>query len=92
MKPIDMLKMGPQRHAVKNDVGWRVTVTPPGWSGFSASSIQLTDDQYDRYLKWQQSGDLIQQVFPDLTAAQCEVLMTGISDQEFHQAFADDED
>ena len=47
MKPIDMLGFGPKREETKlPEGGWRITVTPPTWSGFKGSSIDLTADQY----------------------------------------------
>ena len=40
---------------------------------------------------WQQSGALVQDVFPHLTADQREFLMTGIMPDEWDAAFGDDE-
>jgi hypothetical protein len=92
MKPIDRLGLGPKREAVRNDKGYLVTVTPPDWSGFSPSSIQLTDDQYARYLLWHSLGSLIQDVLPELSKAQLEILITGIDDREFHEATREPEE
>lgn len=90
MKPIDLLGFGPKREAIQNEKGWLVTVTPSEWSGFTeSSSIQLTNDQYARYRQWLDNGSLIQHVLSELTMAQREILMSGIGDQEFHQACAD---
>lgn len=40
---------------------------------------------------WQQSGELIQNVFPHLNADQREFLMTGITPDEWDSAFGSDE-
>jgi hypothetical protein len=92
MKPIDLLPgLAPTRSAVKTEKGWTVTVTPPPWSGFSGSSIELTEDQFERYKSWINDGGLIQNVFPELSATQREVLLSGIGDEDF-QTMADDEE
>lgn len=83
MSILDKMGMGPKREAVKNGKGWLVTVTPPEWSGCTASSLQLTDDQYARYVMWCDHGRLMQDAFPDLSRAEREILQTGISDDEF---------
>lgn len=85
MKPVDMLGLGPKREATQNDAGWVVKVTPPEWSGFDASSVQLTEDQYIRYLDWNIRGGLIHVCLSDLSAADREILMTGIGDKEFER-------
>lgn len=85
MKPIDMLGFGPKREATQNDAGWLVKVTPPEWSGFGASSIQLTEDQYIRYLDWQINNSQINVCLPDLSAAELEILISGIGDNEFSE-------
>lgn len=90
MRPIDMLGIGPKREAIQDDTGWLVTVTPPEWSGFKASTLHLTEDQYIRYLDWTIRGvELIQDHLPDLSLAEQEILMSGIGDQEFAE-FQDD--
>jgi len=70
-----------------------VTVTPPVWSGFNASTIRLTADQYNRLQVWLNvPGKLIQDVFPDMSATQREILQTGIGPEEWDAAFKDDDD
>lgn len=85
MKPIDMLGLGPKREAIQNEDGWLVKVT----SGFGSNSVQLTEDQYIRYLDWHISDGLIHRCLPDLSAAEREILMTGIGDQNW---LSDDEE
>lgn len=79
-KPIDILGMGPGRSVRKLSNGnYLVTVTPPKWVGIpEGKSIELSFDQYDRYLSWMQTGMLIQDALPELTADQREILITGM--------------
>lgn len=70
----------------------RVTVTPPEWSGFSPSTIELTPNQFRRYQIWRAGLKMIQEALPELTADQREILMTGIGPREWDAAFKDDED
>jgi hypothetical protein len=94
MKPVDMIVHGPTRkaHHNKETQMWDLTITPPRWSGFSASTISLTDDQYARYLSWHTKGAKIQDALPDLTAAQREILVSGINQTEWDAAMKDDEE
>lgn len=93
MKPIDRIPgFGPTRSAVQTEKGWTVTVIPPAWSGFTkGGSIGLTSEQYLRYLDWLKDGSLIQEVFPELDLDQREILLSGISNEEFDE-FAREED
>lgn len=91
MKPIDMLGWGPTREAIKNEAGWLVTVTPKPMWGLSAASIQLTEEQYVRYLDWQLSNRIIQDCLPELSSADREILMTGIDPQQFSEMSKDEE-
>jgi hypothetical protein len=84
---------GPQREAVVTPTGYRVTVTPPVWSGFeSGSSVDLTIDQYERYLRWLGGGFQIQEALPELNADQREILMSGIGPQDWDQMKKFEED
>lgn len=86
MKPVDMLGFGPTRTAVKNPAGgYNVTVTPPEIVQMQGHTLHLTDDQYIRYQAWNEGGGLIQDVLPDLTGAQREILMTGMGDDDFQR-------
>lgn len=42
--------------------------------------ISLTSEQYERYKKWVMGDGLIQDLLPDLTSSQRELLKTGIDD------------
>jgi hypothetical protein len=79
MKPIDILGMGPRREVLKTSKGtYLITVIPPDWTRITESkSIELTPEQYDRYLAWDEGGLLIQDALPDLTNDQREILITG---------------
>lgn len=86
MKPIDLMGLGPRRKVTRVDDGYVVTVTPPTtWSGFKASSLKLSIEQFSRYNLWLNTGVLIQEALPDLTAEQREILMTGIGPEEFNE-------
>jgi hypothetical protein len=90
-KPIDLIpEMTPQRTAVRVEVeggGWIVCITPPAMMGpMPTVSVHLTDDQYRRYQEWRKGGELIQTLFPELSANDREKLMTGLDDDDFHEA------
>lgn len=87
MRPIDMLGMGPTRRAVVVDDGWIVTVTPPPILGLKGNSLRLTNDQYERYQAWLHTNTiLIYHALPELTNAEREILMTGMSSEDFEEA------
>jgi hypothetical protein len=88
----DKLGIGPQRRSDRGADGiWTVTVTPPGWSGFTASTVRLPPDQHARYLAWLAGDGLIQELLPELTDADREILMTGIDEAQWQAAFGDEE-
>lgn len=76
--------LGPKREAKQLPNGdWEVTVTPPSWSGYSATLIKLSPQQYQRYLRWFNGELLIQEAFPEFDAEQREVLLSGIDSEEW---------
>lgn len=50
--------------------------------------LPVTEEQLDRYYK---GGLLLQDAFPHLSAGQREFIKTGITDQEWDEAFAEQE-
>lgn len=87
-----MTGIGPERTAAQNPDGtWLLTLTPPAWSGWSASQITLTDEQYNRYQRWLANRTSARAMFPDLTPSQQEQLVSGISPEEWDAEFGDDE-
>ena len=77
----DRLGLGPTREEKENPDGtWLVTVTPPAWSHFPAKpkGLTLTKDQYERFKRWQEGPQMIQDALPDLSSAQREYLMSGL--------------
>lgn len=76
-----------RRHKQLPDGNWLITVTPPKFTGFRGSSLTITAGQYHRYLKWLTQGGLIQALLPELSDGEREVLMSGISPQEWDKAF-----
>jgi len=51
--------------------------------------LPVTQAQIDR---WQNTGALIQDVFPNLTPGQREFLLSGATEEEFDRLFPEDED
>ena len=87
-----MIDIGIKRELHPNEDGtFLLTVSPPSWSGFKPSSITLSADQASRFRLWVISGELIQDVFPDLPASSREIIMTGIDPIQWDEAFGKDE-
>lgn len=94
-RPIDTIPgMAPVRTVTGNDETdtFLVTVQPPAFTGLPASSVELTRDQYIRYVKWRAGGVLIQDVLYDLDVDQLEILISGIGKEDFARLAADDEE
>jgi len=86
--------MQPSRRVIET-TGTHVTVgvTPPEFMKLPEQQLTLTTDQYARYVEWLGGRVLIQDVLPDLTPDEREVLLSGIGDQDFRRiAGGDDED
>lgn len=49
--------------------------------------LPITEEEF---LAWRESGQLIQDAFPQLTPSQREFLLTGSTDEEWDSAFGDD--
>jgi hypothetical protein len=64
-----------------------VTVTPPPETGFKPSTVKLTPEQFDRLATWLNTGGQIQNVFPDLSADDREILLSGIGPEQWDRAF-----
>jgi hypothetical protein len=81
----DKLGLGPTREAFRQSDGlWKVTVTPPAWSGFKrGSNLLLTDEQYARYQTWLEHGGGIDEIMPDLSPDEREGLQSGIPGPDF---------
>lgn len=77
-----MLLLPERTHEVVSG-GYKVTVTPPAWSGFKASSIVLDEDQFRRYNLFLEKKGLIQDLLPELSSSDREILLSGISPEEF---------
>jgi hypothetical protein len=96
MNVADKLGLGPKRVLSRNEDGtFTLKVSPPAWAGFDpdySSSIVLTEDQVKRFCEWQDTGILIQNAFPELTASQREIILSGIEDKDFQKLAPEDED
>lgn len=79
VKPIDQTVFAPIRTERYNGVAnvWEVTVQPPEIVGGQGGTIVLSLDQYDRYKRWRAGEGMIQDMFPDLTPTEREVLLNG---------------
>lgn len=86
MKPIDRLGFGPTRVVCEDgEGGYIVMVTPSKLLGPKPTMhVPLTASQYARYLKWMNQGMSIQDALYDLDATTREMLMTGLSNEDFH--------
>ena len=73
---------GPDGHLVK-------AIGPYG-----EASVYLTPDQFARFEAWANGSDSrpIQRVFPDLSADEREILMTGIGPEQWDKMFKGGED
>ena len=91
-KPIDFTGFRPSRVVCEDgEGGYIVMVTPPKLLGPKPTMhVQLTADQYRRYKMWEE-GRLMQVVLPDLSLATREMLMTGLSSEDFHKAKKEEE-
>jgi hypothetical protein len=58
--------------------------------GTPEQQLELTNEQFGRYLKWLGGGISIQDAFPELTPGEREVLLSGLP-EEFFDQFEDDE-
>jgi hypothetical protein len=86
MRPIERLGFGPKRVVCEDgEGGYLVMVTPPKSLGLPTVTVPLTADQYRRYQAWER-GMLLQEALHDLDAATREMLLTGLTDDEFKKA------
>lgn len=89
-KPVDIMGLGPERvERLNTDGTWTITVTPPKWTGFKASSVIITDDEFCQYRRWMAGLVKIQDALPNLTPAQREILLSGIGPEAWDEAFSD---
>ena len=64
----------------------RIHVTAPPVFGGKTHTIDLDTDQYERFCMWRdQKGLLIQNMLPDLTISQRELIMTGMDDETYEE-------
>jgi len=81
---MDINGFTPSRRVEKNDKRYTVYVRPPQIIGTMPEvSVTLTIGQYGRYLLWRDGAQLIQDALPDLSPSEREMLMTGLTDEDF---------
>jgi len=81
VRPVDALGLGPTYEIAKKANNYvEVTVTPGSLMGPNPipGVILLSPDQYERFLEWRKGRGLIQDLFPELTQDEREILMTGL--------------
>lgn len=84
--PLNIPGFAPIRSSVKHiDGTYTVYVTPPKLSGFPSvpRSVHLTEAQFWTYRRWLDSGQSIQEAFPELSADDREVLLSGLPPEAF---------
>jgi hypothetical protein len=54
-------------------------------------AVHLTRDQFTRYTQWRNRKGLIQELLPDLTVEQREMLMSGLDDANFKRIAREEE-
>jgi hypothetical protein len=93
MRPIDRIPgMSPTRREEKlTDGGKRIYVKAPAFMGTPEVSVDLTKEQYTRYVLWRDNRTLIQEALPELSIDEREKLMSGLDDAHFHKATRGDE-
>lgn len=92
VKPVDTL-FKIDRKAVKlPDGNWQVMVTPPQQLRLPTTMVVLSKSQYLRYLEWGAGRMMIQEALPELSAADREILLTGIGNEDFQQIAREDEE
>lgn len=78
MKPNEMLGMAPKyEYALVSDGVYVVRVTPPTFLSAKPALVNLTADQYKRFLEWRRGPGLIQDILPDLSRSEREKLISG---------------
>jgi hypothetical protein len=53
--------------------------------------VLLNPEQFKKYCQWLQKGGLIQDLLPDLSHAQREQLISGVTPEEWDRAFGNDD-
>lgn len=92
---IDMVdpSFAAKRRVEEVENGVIVYVKPPPIIGdLPERSVTLTNDQYMRYRLWRETDRTIQEMLPELTDSQREILMSGLDDEVFHKIAGSDDD
>jgi hypothetical protein len=94
MPLIDIMGMGPKRtERLMADGNWEIMTTPPAWVNENAkpARVVLTASEYPAYREWLTGRSLIQDALPKLSASQREMLMTGLTDEDFDKIVEEEE-
>ena len=93
IKPIDLIMgMQPTRRVERTYEGdMLIFVKPPEFTHLPEVVVKLTQAQYRKYRKWRKGEGVIQEMLPELSADEREMLMTGIGAIDFDRLAKDEE-
>jgi len=93
MKPAEALGMAPTYTVVPDGDDYIVRVKP--WVGLGdipEGRVRLTERQHAQFLKWRDGQGMIQDMLPDLSADDRELLLTGMDFERDLRIREDDEE
>lgn len=67
-----------------------ITRTSPLSGNTTSMELPVTSGQMERFKYRRQNGERIQDIFPNLTPAQREFILTGITAEEWDETFKDE--
>lgn len=65
------------------DGKFELLVEPPAWTGFKSSKLILTEQQKKKLIGWLEHGGLIQEIFPELSSSDREIIVSGVNPKEW---------
>jgi len=92
IKTITLPGMQPRRRVIET-TGTHVIigVEPPLFLGLPEQRLALTTEQYARYCIWLARGGMVQDLFPELSVSQREIILSGLGNDDFHRLAGGDE-
>lgn len=93
MSVADKMGFGPKREVIENPDGTvMIRVTPHPMSGSrEINFVGLSKAQFEKYQEWLKTGALLQDLLPDVSRENREVLMSGLGPKSFNQIFTSGE-
>jgi hypothetical protein len=84
MRPIEQLRCGPAYSWREHGDKMLITVVPPEWAKMgNGASIELTADQFKRFLEWRKGEAIMEVALPELSLDQREILISGIGPDDW---------